>query len=56
MIAYARERERGDPARGVARFDPPLGHLAARVQLDVDSVAPLGRDWRVIARIRHEEK
>ncbi len=45
----------GDPARGMLTFEPPLQQLDARVGLAIDSVVALGTDWRVIARVRHEE-
>jgi diaminohydroxyphosphoribosylaminopyrimidine deaminase/5-amino-6-(5-phosphoribosylamino)uracil reductase len=45
----------GDPARGIAEMAPGLAHLADRIALAVRSIEPVGRDWRVLARVEPKE-
>jgi diaminohydroxyphosphoribosylaminopyrimidine deaminase / 5-amino-6-(5-phosphoribosylamino)uracil reductase len=42
----------GDPARGVADFEPGLTALGDRIGLDIDSVERVGADLRLIARVQ----
>ena len=34
----------------------PLARLAERVPLDIRSIERIGEDWRVLARVRRQER
>jgi diaminohydroxyphosphoribosylaminopyrimidine deaminase / 5-amino-6-(5-phosphoribosylamino)uracil reductase len=44
----------GDPARGMLDRAVPIAGLDERVRLQVRDVAPVGEDWRIVARILPE--
>ena len=49
FVFYVAPSLLGEGAAGVVQL-VPLTSLSARVELAVDSVSPVGRDWRIVAR------
>ena len=46
----------GDPARGMFELPAPLARLADRTPLSTASIERVGADWRVLARLVHQER
>jgi diaminohydroxyphosphoribosylaminopyrimidine deaminase/5-amino-6-(5-phosphoribosylamino)uracil reductase len=52
ILLYTAPTLFGDPARGMFELPAPLSRLADRIDVDIRSIDPLGRDWRIVARPR----
>jgi diaminohydroxyphosphoribosylaminopyrimidine deaminase/5-amino-6-(5-phosphoribosylamino)uracil reductase len=51
LLLYLAPSLFGDPARGMFELPGPLARLADRTPLRIASFAPVGEDWRVVARV-----
>jgi diaminohydroxyphosphoribosylaminopyrimidine deaminase / 5-amino-6-(5-phosphoribosylamino)uracil reductase len=54
LLLYLAPSLLGDPARGMFALPAPLEALAQRVRLRIRDSAPIGDDWRLVARVRRE--
>lgn len=52
IIVYMAPKLLGSNARPI--FDLPLDTMAAQLSLDIESVTPVGRDWKIIAKPDYE--
>ncbi len=55
LLLYFAPMVLGDDARGMFALPQTLTSLSSRVRLDVKSVAAVGDDWRLLARVKHRE-
>ena len=55
VLAYVAPSILGDPAAGIASFEPALDALGERVRLRFDSVERVGADLRVLATVVRED-
>ena len=54
LLLYVAPSLLGDPAHGMFALPAPLEALAQRVRLRIRDSAPIGDDWRLVARVRRE--
>ena len=54
LLLYLAPSLLGDPARGMFALPAPLTELARRVPLRIRECAPVGDDWRLVARVHRD--